>query len=234
MSGFKIHCENIGCRYVIRQGHRRSTYHDALAGVTFTLAEGERLGLVGVNGAGKSTLLRILAGVLYPTSGRHLREGNPTTSLLSLANQWYPELSGRENAILACLMAGLRRRDAEERYAAIAEFSELGEWLDRPVRTYSTGMSARLGLASALQIKPDVLMLDETLGVGDAGFMEKATRAVLDTIQMSRSVVLVSHDNASIAALCTRVLWLERGQIRADGPAEEVVAAYLASLHPGG
>ncbi|UQZ91428.1 ABC transporter (plasmid) [Deltaproteobacteria bacterium Smac51] len=228
MTIFKITCQEVGCRYTIRQGHLFSGHHDALRDVTFNLTDGERLGIIGMNGAGKSTLLRLLAGVLHPTSGRIIREGNPNCSLLSLSNQWYPDLSGRDNAILACLLAGMRRSAAEARVETMREFSELGRWMDLPVRTYSTGMALRLALAAALQVQPDVLLLDETLGVGDAVFQQKAAAAIMDTVERARSLVLVSHDINSIISLCDRILWLEDGRVRADGPTEEIAASYAA------
>jgi ABC-type polysaccharide/polyol phosphate transport system, ATPase component len=228
MTQFKICFEQIGCRYTIRQGHARPTYHEALRNISFTLSDGERLGLVGVNGAGKSTLLRLLAGVLHPTSGRIRREGRPNCALLSLSNQWYPDLNGRDNAILACLMGGLRLKEAEKIWPAIAEFAELGEWLERPIRTYSTGMSARLALATALQARPNILLLDETLSVGDARFQKKAAAAVLDVVHQAQSVVLVSHDPSALSSICTRLIWLEDGHVREDGPMEGVLAAYQA------
>lgn len=227
-AGFKIHCEQVGFRYTIRQGHSRATYHDALSQVSFSLSEGERLGIIGINGAGKSTLLRLLAGVLYPTSGRIRKDGRPSCSLLSLANSWYPDLSGYDNAILACLMGGFRRVEAEKIWPAIAEFSELGPWLERPVRTYSSGMSARLALATALQIRPNVLLLDETLSVGDAHFQQKATAAVREVVKQSQSVVLVSHHAAALASICTRVIWLENGGVKADGPVDVIMKNYQA------
>lgn len=234
MSGIGISCENVGCRYTIRQGHARSTFHEALTDISFTLDEGERLGLVGVNGAGKSTLLRLLAGVLSPTSGRIRRIGKPRCALLSLANQWYPDLTGRQNAILACLMGGFRRKEAEKLWPAIAEFSELGDWLERPIRTYSTGMAARLSLATALQARPDVLLLDETLSVGDASFQKKATAAVLNVVSSSKSVVLVSHDLAALTNICTRILWLEDGRLKRQGQAGEILEAYRVWAEAGG
>lgn len=227
-AGFKIHCEQVGFRYTIRQGHSRATYHDALSQVSFTLSEGERLGIIGINGAGKSTLLRLLAGVLYPTAGRIWKDGQPSCSLLSLSNNWYPDLSGYDNAILACLMGGFRRAEAEKIWPAIAEFSELGPWLERPVRTYSSGMSARLAMATALQIQPNVLLLDETLSVGDTHFQQKATAAVREVVQRSQSVVLVSHHAAALTSICTRVIWLENGGVKADGPVDVIMKSYQA------
>ncbi len=228
MSRFRIYCENVSCRYTIRQGHGASSHHDALKDLTFNMAAGERIGVLGVNGAGKSSLLRVMAGILFPTSGRIIMEGSPNRSLLSLANQLYPDLSGRENAILACLMGGLRRREAEQKLEAISEFAELGEWLDRPIRTYSTGMSSRLSLAAALQIHPDVLLLDETLSVGDATFQKKAQTAIMDMMKEAQSVVLVTHDAGSINMICDRVLWLEKGSLKMDGPTKDILPAYQA------
>lgn len=226
MNGFEIVCENVGCRYTIRQGHQRSIYHDALTNVSFSLSAGERLGVLGVNGAGKSTLLKIMAGLLSPTSGRLRRQGSPSCALLGLHSSWFPELSGRENAILSCLLSGLRRREAESRLPEIAEFADLGGWLEQPVRTYSAGMSARLGLAVALQVRPDVLLLDEALNAGDALFQKKAAEAVKDQMESARSVILVSHSTKVINTFCTRAIWLEDGCLKIDGPVGEVISDY--------
>ena len=225
---FKINCERVGFRYTIRQGHLRAAHHDALLEVSFSLSEGERLGVIGSNGAGKSTLLRLMAGVLHPTSGRIWSEGKPSCALLSLANSWYPDLSGYDNAILACLMGGFRRQEAERLWPAIAEFSELGDWLERPIRTYSSGMAARLALATALQARPNILLLDETLSVGDARFQKKATEAIREVVRQSQSVVLVSHQPAALTSICTRAIWLENGRVKADGPVDEIMKAYQA------
>jgi lipopolysaccharide transport system ATP-binding protein len=234
MSGFKLHCENMSFRYSIRQGHWRRGYHDALTGLSFTLAEGDRLGVVGDNGAGKSTLLRLIAGILYPTSGRIRTDGRPSRALLTLTNRWYPDLNGRDNAILACLMGGIRRREAEKLWPAIAEFSELGEWLDRPIRTYSSGMAVRLALATALQASPDILLLDETLGVGDARFQAKAKAAIADKMERTRCLVLVSHHQNTIRSICNQAIWLERGILKDAGPTAEVLANYQAWIQNGG
>ncbi len=228
MKNFKIICQNIGCRYTIRQGHRRAVYYHAIKNVSFTLSQGERLGVIGVNGAGKSTLLQMVAGLLYPSSGRIIREGRPRCNLLTLANSWYPDLSGRENAVLTCLLSGLRRHEAEARLTEIIDFSELGDWIDQPVRTYSSGMTARLGISVALQTRPDVLLLDETLSVGDAGFRTKAANAIRAKMEEVRAVVLVSHDAGAVSSICDRVLWLDNGLLKADGPTEEILADYQA------
>lgn len=226
MTGFKIHFKNVGCRYTIRQKHLQNFYHDALIDINFTLTEGEKLGVIGLNGAGKSSLLRLLSGTLHPTSGSILYEGRPNCALLSLSSRWYPDLSGKENAILSCMMGGLRKKEAISCVPAIMEFAELGPWMDRPIRTYSSGMSTRLALAAALQVKPDVLLLDETLSVGDAKFREKAKRAVLETIGKAKSVVLVSHEVAALKSICSRLLWLDSGYLKIDGSTEEVLNIY--------
>lgn len=226
MTAFKISCEQVGCRYTIRQGHRRPIYHDALTKVTFSLSSGERLGVLGVNGAGKSTLLKIMAGLLFPTSGRVRYEGTPNCALLGLRSSWFPELSGRENAVLSCLLSGLRRREAEAKLQEIAQFADLGEWFEQPMRTYSSGMSTRLGLAVALQVRPDVLLLDEALNAGDALFQKKAAAAIKGQMESAQSVVLVSHSTKSIRSFCTRAIWLEDGQLKAEGSVEELLGEY--------
>lgn len=229
---FTIVCENVACCFTIRQGHRMPLYYSAIKDVSFSLRPGDRLGIIGVNGAGKSTLLKIVAGLLFPTSGQVRRKGNPRCNLLNLNNNRYPDLSGRENAVLTCLFGGLRRHEAEERLPEIIDFSELGDWIDQPLRTYSSGMSARLGVAIALQMKPDVLLLDETLSVGDAGFRDKAANAIQAKMEEVRSVVLVSHEINALRSICDRLLWLENGLLRAEGPTDEILDEYQAALRP--
>lgn len=226
MSAFKLECENLSCRFSIRHGHRRSDHHFALRNINFSMAAGERIGFIGSNGAGKSTLLKILARLMYPTSGRLNISGRPKMALVNLASGMFPTLSGRENAILICMMSGLRRREAAEKVEAIIDFSELEEWIDRPVMTYSSGMAARLGMAVAIQVRPDMLFLDEVMGVGDARFQKKSNAAMMDMVGRAQSVGLVSHSMSAIGEICDRVIWLDGGHVRMDGPTAQVVAAY--------
>lgn len=202
----------------------------ALEEVSLTLRRGERLGVIGRNGAGKSTLLRVLAGILRPDRGTVTRKP-VSVQLLALALGFVPYLTGRDNAVLSGLMLGLRRRDIRDRLEAIKDFSELGDFFDQPIATYSSGMVMRLGFSVAIQVDPDVLLIDEVLSVGDAEFKEKSGLALRERINDGRAVVLVSHDETQIASICDRVLWIEEGRSVMEGPRDDVFAAYNAALH---
>lgn len=202
----------------------------ALEEVSLTLRRGERLGVIGRNGAGKSTLLRVLAGILTPDRGTVTRKP-VSVQLLALALGFVPYLTGRDNAVLSGLMLGLRRSDIKSRLAAIKDFSELGDFFEQPIATYSSGMVMRLGFSVAIQVDPDVLLIDEVLSVGDAEFREKSGQALRERINDGRAVVLVSHDESQIASICDRVLWIEEGRSVMEGPRDDVFAAYNAALH---
>ncbi|MFZ2235646.1 MAG: ABC transporter ATP-binding protein [Dokdonella sp.] len=202
----------------------------ALEEVSLTLRRGERLGVIGRNGAGKSTLLRVLAGILRPDRGTVTRKPI-SVQLLALALGFVPYLTGRDNAVLSGLMLGLRRSDIKSRLAAIKDFSELGDFFEQPIATYSSGMVMRLGFSVAIQVDPDVLLIDEVLSVGDAEFREKSGLALRERINDGRAVVLVSHDESQIASICDRVLWIEEGRSVMEGPRDDVFAAYNAALH---
>lgn len=202
----------------------------ALEEVSLTLRRGERLGVIGRNGAGKSTLLRVLAGILTPDRGTVTRKPI-SVQLLALALGFVPYLTGRDNAVLSGLMLGLRRSDIKSRLAAIKDFSELGDFFEQPIATYSSGMVMRLGFSVAIQVDPDVLLIDEVLSVGDAEFREKSGLALRERINDGRAVVLVSHDESQIASICDRVLWVEEGRSVMEGPRDDVFAAYNAALH---
>lgn len=202
----------------------------ALEEVSLTLRRGERLGVIGRNGAGKSTLLRVLAGILVPDRGTVMRKPI-SVQLLALALGFVPYLTGRDNAVLSGLMLGLRRNDIKSRLAAIKDFSELGDFFEQPIATYSSGMVMRLGFSVAIQVDPDVLLIDEVLSVGDAEFREKSGLALRERINDGRAVVLVSHDESQIASICDRVLWVEEGRSVMEGPRDDVFAAYNAALH---
>ena len=202
----------------------------ALEEVSLTLRRGERLGVIGRNGAGKSTLLRTLAGILAPDRGRITR-APVACQLLSLSLGFMPHLSGRDNAVLAGLMLGMRRREIVRRLPAILEFSELGDFFEQPISSYSTGMTMRLGFSVALQVEPEVLLIDEVLAVGDAEFQEKSGAALRERMREGHTVVLVSHDEQQIAALCDRVLWVEHGKSVLEGERDLVFEAYHRDLH---
>ncbi|MEO8803991.1 MAG: ABC transporter ATP-binding protein [Rudaea sp.] len=200
----------------------------ALEDVSMTLTRGERLGVIGRNGAGKSTLLRTLAGIITPDRG-HVKRAPVTCQLLSLALGFMPHLSGRDNAILSGLMLGLRRREIVSRLPAILEFSELGDFFEQPISSYSTGMSMRLGFSVAMQVNPDVLLIDEVLAVGDSAFQEKSGTALRERIHGGTTVVFVSHGDSQIRDVCNRALWIEHGRSVMQGNVDEVLRAYHAA-----
>jgi lipopolysaccharide transport system ATP-binding protein len=201
----------------------------ALSGIRFELASGDRLGLIGGNGAGKTTLLRALAGIYEPVAGEVTIAGS-LTALLDPNLGMNPELTGRENILLRGLYNGLGRPAIRRLEEDVQEFAELGEFLELPVRLYSSGMMVRLGFALATAIRPQVLLMDEWLMAGDEAFMEKARERLESMVRGAEILVLSSHVTQVIQAWCSRVIWLDHGRIRADGPAEAVLEQYLG--HP--
>ena len=230
MSDELITLQNVGVAFnaQLRMG---SPKFWALEDVSFTLRRGQRLGVVGRNGAGKSTLLRTLAGIIEPDRGRITRS-RVSCQLLSLSLGFMQHLSGRDNAILSGLMLGLRRRDIVARLPKILEFSELGEFFDQPISSYSTGMLMRLGFSVAMQVEPDILLIDEVLAVGDAEFQEKSGAALRERIHGGTTVVFVSHGDAQVRQICDRVVWIEHGRSMMEGAADEVLQAYHAAPSP--
>lgn len=210
----------------------RSSRFWALNDVSFDLNHGETIGIIGQNGAGKSTLLRVLAGILAPDRGS-VRSYAGSASLLSLQVGFVPYLSGRENAILSGILLGMTRREVLASMDDIIAFSELGDFIDEPVRSYSSGMRARLGFAVAFQADPDVLLIDEVLGVGDAAFKAKSAAVMREKIESDKTVVLVSHSEETVLDFCDRVVWIEHGVTRAVGSAEEVAQLYKDSVPSG-
>ncbi len=200
----------------------------AIREASLELHRGETLGVIGRNGSGKSTLLKILAGILRPDRGEMRTDGSRST-LLSLQVGFLAYLSGRQNIILSGLLLGMTRKEIEERMDAIVEFSELGDFIDEPIHTYSTGMRARLGFSTAIQVDPEVLLLDEVLGVGDAAFVKKSTAALKEKVQSEKAVVIVSHAPATIRKMCDRAVWIDRGVTQCEGSAEQVLKAYQTS-----
>lgn len=201
----------------------------ALRDVSFTLYSSETLGIIGRNGVGKSTLLRLLAGIIRPDQGRLINHG-VRVSLLSLQVGFVPHLTGRENAILSAMLMGLRRREIEARMGEIIDFAELDDFIDQPTATYSAGMNARLGFAVAMQIDPDVLLVDEVLGVGDEDFRQKSSAAMRARMQSGQTVVFVSHNLGMVRNLSDRVIWIEDGVVLEEGSSEKVLSDYQAHL----
>ncbi len=203
----------------------------ALGGINLRVGEGERLGIVGNNGAGKSTLLKLLAGIYPPTTGRREVHGR-ISSLFEISTGFEPDATGWENIAYRGYLQGETPRSIREKVKPIAEFSELGEFLDMPVRYYSTGMMIRLAFSIATAVEPEILIIDEVLAAGDAAFQVKARDRMRNLIARARAVIVVSHDMKAIAGLCDRVIWIDHGRIRREGPADEVIEAYTSPPDP--
>jgi ABC-type polysaccharide/polyol phosphate transport system ATPase subunit len=204
--------------------HER-TFLDSLRSITLTVRSGESLGIIGANGAGKSTLLRVAAGIVMPSEGVVIARGN-IVPLLELGTGFEAELSGRENIQFNGALLGRSRAWMRSQLDAIIAFSGLEQVIDAPLRTYSTGMRARLAFAIATAVDAETILLDEILAVGDAAFRVRCEERIRSFVHEGRTVVLVSHDTEELVKLCRRTLWLSRGEIVADGASEEVVASY--------
>lgn len=202
----------------------------ALRGVSFTINEGDRLGIIGHNGAGKSTLLRLLAGVYSPSSGTCLVEGK-ISSLFELALGFEPEATGWENITYRGYLQKESPRSIKAKMEQIAEFSELGDALDMPIRYYSSGMLVRLAFSIATAIEPEVLLIDEVLAAGDLAFMAKARQRMRDLLKQARVMVMVSHDLEALSSICDRLMWLDHGQVKMIGSAAETIAAYYQHMN---
>jgi len=197
----------------------------ALRDLSLSIGEGETVGVVGRNGAGKSTLLKVVSGVLKPSRGTVTRRGW-VAPILELGTGFDFELTGYENIYLNALLLGRQRKEIDERLEQIVEFSGLGDFLRSPIRNYSTGMLARLGFSIATAWKPDVLILDEVLGVGDARFLKRCEQRIEGFHQAGTTILIVSHDPDAVRKNCRRCLWLEQGRMVADGPTEETLDRY--------
>ncbi|MDA8434874.1 MAG: ABC transporter ATP-binding protein [Actinomycetales bacterium] len=204
----------------------------ALHDVSFEITHGTVLGIVGHNGAGKSTLMRAIAGILPPSAGRIEVHGRIST-LLALGVGFNPALSGRENVMLGGLAAGLSREEVNERYQVIADFAELGEFIEMPMRTYSSGMFSRLAFSVAVHMEPDVLIIDEALSAGDAKFKKKAAQKMDELMGQARTMLLVSHALGTIKEMCNDAIWLDHGRLMGRGDPGEMVDAYLHHLDVG-
>ena len=203
---------------------RKSSF-TALKDISFEVFAGETIGVIGINGAGKSTILGLLAGVLKPSSGQVTVDGR-IAPLLELGAGFHTELSGRENILLNGILLGMLKREVEEKSDAIIEFSELEEFIDQPIRTYSSGMLARLGFSVAVHCDPDILLIDEVLAVGDLEFQKKCTEKMLDFKKNGKTIVFVSHNVEEIRRVCGRVIWIEEKKIRLIDESEKVLNEY--------
>jgi ABC-type polysaccharide/polyol phosphate transport system ATPase subunit len=213
--------------FAIRKLKRKIFYDEfeALKHVSFDVDPGENVGVIGRNGSGKSTLLKLIARVLKPSSGRVVVDGR-VAPLLELGLGMNSELTGRENVLLQGALMGFSRRQMKERLERIVEFAELGEFIDSPTRTYSSGMLARLTFSVASDVDPDILLVDEALAVGDERFVLKCRQRMEDFRRAGKTVLLVAHDMEQVRRNCRRALWLHEGEIVADGPAGEITLAY--------
>ena len=209
----------------LRDLGRRSDEFWALRDVSFEVARGETLGIIGHNGAGKSTILKLLSSVTAPTSGE-IRINGRLSALIEVGSGFHPELTGRENIYLSGSILGMRRREIADKLERIIEFAGVRDFIDTPVKHYSSGMYVRLGFSIAAHLEPDILLLDEVLAVGDAAFQAKCLDRINDLQRQGRTIVFISHDLAAVERLCDRVLLLNRGQIIADGSARDVIGKY--------
>jgi ABC-type polysaccharide/polyol phosphate transport system ATPase subunit len=230
---YRHHHERPGSfkEYVIRrlQGRVRVTDVWAIRELDLQIRQGEVFGIIGRNGAGKSTLLRLIAGVLRPTSGRVVVHGWPVSPLLEIGAGFHPDLTGRENVYLNATLLGHPKRDVDERYESIVDFAELGDVMDEPLRTYSSGMVVRLGFSVATAWDARLLLVDEVLAVGDYAFQKKCWERIAQFRRQLATVVLVSHEMSYVLATCSRVVWLDGGSIRAIGDPHVVVKEYSAA-----
>jgi ABC-type polysaccharide/polyol phosphate transport system ATPase subunit len=206
-------------------GRHERTFFDSLRNVTLSVHRGESLGIVGANGAGKSTLLRVAAGIVMPSEGAVISRGN-IVPLLELGTGFESELSGRENIQFNGALLGRSRAWMRSQLDAIIAFSGLEQVIDAPLRTYSTGMRARLAFAIATAVDAETILLDEILAVGDAAFRVRCEERIRSFVHEGRTVVLVSHDTEELVKLCRRTVWLSQGEIVADGSSEDVVSSY--------
>lgn len=216
--------------YMIRWLQRRVQHRHfwALQEVNLTIARGETIGLIGHNGAGKSTLLKLVARVLRPTTGRIVVNGQ-VAPLLEFGAGFHPELTGRENIFLNGAILGFSHQEMEEKFNRIVDFAELWDFIDAPMRTYSSGMWARLGFAVATDIQPDILIIDEVLAVGDEAFQRKSAERMHEFRQRGATILFVSHNMATIEDMCHRAVWIDHGRINAVGAVDEVIRAYRQS-----
>lgn len=221
----RILAASAGGRIRAETGSHRISVVQALDNVTLLFEHGRRVGLVGHNGAGKSTLLRVLAGIYEPTLGKVEVQGN-AVPLFDISLGMDPESTGYDNIVLRGLFLGLSHNEIRERVEDIAEFSELGDFLNLPIRTYSTGMRMRLAFAISTSIEPDILLLDEGIGAGDAAFLEKANKRLEEFTKKAAIIVLASHSDELIKNMCDQAVLMERGRVVAQGRTEDILSMY--------
>lgn len=204
-------------------------YFPALQNINLSIEEGKTIGIIGANGSGKSTLLKLIAGITKPTSGRIEVKGR-VSALIELGAGFHPEISGRENVFINGIMLGLSKKEISEKFDEIVKFAELEDFIDEPVKTYSSGMYMRLGFAVAINVNPDILLIDEVLAVGDASFIPKCLEKIAEFKKKRKTIVFVSHALDTVTSICDEVVWLKKGEIQLIGDPKRVVDAYLQDV----
>lgn len=204
----------------------RKEEREILKDISLQIKKGEVVGLIGVNGSGKSTLLKLMTKIIYPNKGSIETKGK-LTSLLELGAGFHPDFSGRENIYFNASIFGLTRKEIDNKLDQIIEFSELGDFIDNPVRTYSSGMYMRLAFSVAINVNAEILLVDEILSVGDEHFQEKCFKKIEELKENGVTIVFVTHGMGSVKRFCTRAVWLHKGQIKMDGNTKEVIDAYV-------
>jgi len=222
---YRSYTRDIDRALEILTGKVRHYQYDALQPLSLQVAKGEVIGVVGKNGAGKSTLLKLLAGTLQPSSGQ-LEINGRVSAILELGASFHPEMTGHDNAYLTCAIQGLSRQETAAAYEAIVNFAGIGEFMQRPVKTYSSGMVMRLAFAIATHVDPDILIIDEALSVGDGVFARRSFDRIMEFRQAGKTIFFCSHSLYQVEALCDRVLWLDGGRVRAEGAPAKVITAY--------
>jgi len=238
--GFPLHRDRPGFKEFMVNVHKWAekrekgdNYFYALKDLTLRVERGECVGIIGRNGAGKSTLLSLMLGTIFPSKGR-VRTMERVTPLLELGGGFHPDLTGRENVILNGVLLGLTKEDVLKKLPAIIDFSEIGEFMDNPVRTYSSGMYLRLAFSVAVHTDPRILIIDEVLSVGDEEFQKKSKGEMMKLVRGGVTTVFVSHDLHAVQEICHRVLWLDHGELVAEGEPSEVIKKYreIGIVHP--
>lgn len=220
-----IELKNVGVNYKERKSFFKTESYQALKDVSFDVYKGETLGIIGRNGAGKSTLLRLLAGIIRPDKGEVVHYTN-SVSLMALAAGFDPNLSGRQNAVISGMLLGYSKRHITTKLEDIKLYSELQEFFEKPAKTYSSGMRARLAFSIAMYVSPDVLLIDEVLGVGDVSFKQKAEQTLEEKIASDITVIIVSHSEQQVRRLAHRIVWIDGGKVRRQGLPNEIFPEY--------
>jgi lipopolysaccharide transport system ATP-binding protein len=222
-----IRLDRVGLSYSQRKGVFSHEYYQVLNNVSFSIFQGETIGVLGRNGVGKTTLLRLLSDIIRPDTGRLIRSPGLRTVLLSLQAGFIPSLTGRQNTLISGITLGINKRKIESCMNEIIGFSELGDFIDQPVATYSSGMRARLGFSIAMYVDPDILLIDEIISVGDEEFRKKSSAFINERVNSNETTVLVTHNAQLANTLCTRVIWINEGRVKMNGNPKEVIKAYL-------